>query len=643
MAPRPAEHDDVVYYHYAQAQPDVYGGTDAERGAHSYSLDLDLDLGPGRRGAAAPTLPYMLPSRVVGAGAGAGTNAGAGAGIGPGALAAPPPPGGIAPGALFFGPAPVCAPHDVPTALAPAPTPAPAPAPRRVVLPEPMSARGATLRDPLAALALVLALAYLAYLTAASGRTGNVDFVFSLARALVSARARAVVFEFPLIRWLLARFGGPLSVAAAAATLPVSFVALLLVRVAGRAVVVVSCFGALAAVLGVALRGAAFFFASDAVAAALFFVGVAFVALVLIYMLYLNVAALVDYGRLFEDAAAIVFAALPALCVATLVIGALYVGFVAWLGVTLAAILTSDIGALVAGRRLVADGAPNGLDLGLGLGLDAGAIPVGAAEHVVFVGGSAANVYFCVLMGFWGLNILGGAMRVAVARGAHAWSRGASANAGVLGGLARALTLSLGSLAIAAFLVAVVEWTHAVLSRTRFVVKRLCLAQVAALLKVPLLALRYVIRYVNSYVYVELADSGCTFFEAGARVRARFCATPARAFVSYAATAHVVAALRAAIAWGALVVAVLVAPPRDAAGAPLALLAALRSRQALAAFCVGYTIAMLPTACLETATHARIVHDAATDAAERAPAPAPVPDAVSPSVERGARGARALQ
>jgi hypothetical protein len=467
-------------------------------------------------------------------------------------------------------------PVPVPT---PAPVPVPVPLKIERIAPAPLGyvraivepRRAPPLRDPLWALALVLALAYLAYLTYVGGRggaTSHREFVFALSRALARADARRAIFEFPLVRLAVARLGGALVARALLFVAPLAVVALLVVRAAGRAVAVGVCAAACLGVAAAALRASALLFAHDAVSLALLCVALAFVALIALYLVYVARAALLAFGAVLEDAARIVVAALPALLAATLLLGALYACAVAWLFVTLADHLTATVSSVVDG--------------------DGGSI---------FIGGSATAVYFCVLMLLWLTNLFGAVLRVGVARGALAWSRAESVNAGVARGIFLGATLSLGSLALAALLVALVELVYVALERTRALFKHLGLSLVARVLKIVLLLVRSLLKTVNSFVYVEIAFFNISFWEAGARVGARL----GKTCVQVGGVAYVLVALRAGVA--ALAVA-------------LAAHTLGEWRGALAAFAVCYCAAALPAAWLESAAHARLVLDA--DAADHA-------------------------
>lgn len=438
-----------------------------------------------------------------------------------------------------------------------------------------VTSRSYTLRDPLFALIYALALAYLGFLTWASTSSGQSDFVFALKRALTSSSARAAVFEFPFVRSLVAQLALSTLVARACAlAAPLSLVVLLAVRVAGRFVCVVACAAALVAALVAALRASAFAFTHEHVALALLCVCAAFVALVLLYVLRVQAHAVLAFGSLLEEAAAVVLCALPGLAAASLVVGALVALFAYWLAVTLASLLTQDV------HRA-------------GTGTGTGA--------VVFVGGSEASVYFCVLVGAWTLQLAKSVLRLSVAGGAHAWRRGDSASAGVLATLARALTLSLGSLAVASLLVTVVETANMLLERSRSLLKRAGLAYAASLLKCVLVALRCVLRYVNAFAYVEMARDGCSFFDASRRVFARVRTAPGSLLVSYSLARYVLTALRALVALGAVALA--------AAWGASSLGTGIASRSSALAFSCAYLVAGAPLAWLEGALHCALVHD----------------------------------
>lgn len=526
--------------------------------------------------------------------------------------------------------------EEPPTLTAPPPRAEPAVEYMSAIAAASSDGRGAfRVRDQLFLLCLVIALSYMAYLTHVGMRNGHADYVFALARTLAGEHARAVVFEFPLVRLLLARLGGSLALLAAGVAAPLSLCCLVLIRVAGRFVVALSCAGALCALLAVAARAAAFFFSTDRIVLAFLCVSAAFTALILLYMLYGWRQALFAFGRLFEDSAAIVLCALPGLCAATFVLGLLYAAFVAWWALTLASLVTTDVSVIVA-EASSAVGAYVGMHLaggGASVRDVAGRVavadvvvdalrPQDAAPAVVFVGGAALPVYFCLFLFLWMSNIFNGVLRVAVAGGARAWQRGESASLGVVTTLGRALTFSLGSIALASLIVSMVEFVYMVVDRTRATVKRVGVRAAASLIKIVVVVFAAVLRYINSYVYVEIAASGSSFFDANARVFALFRKVPSKALLGYASASYVLVALRYAIAFLSVLVAALLRPQISDDGRALPLAAVLWSRSALVAYVAAYLVSALPTAWLETSAHARLVLEMEGAAAdERADAP----------------------
>ena len=469
------------------------------------------------------------------------------------------------------------------------------------------------LRDPLAALALVLALAYLAYLTYVGERAGHTEYVYTLARALVSRNTRRAVFEFPLVRLAVTRIGGPLALLSGALALPLAFATLIVVRVAGRFVIVGACVGALVLALLGTLRFAISFFATGDIFLAMLFLTLAFVCVVLFYLLYLSGASFMSLGTLFEQASEIVLCAMPALTISTAIVGALYGAFLLWWCGTVAALLTTSVSVMSARAAMAA-----GLLEAPGSSLGSGSSVAEAAGSVALVGGAEFSVYFCVILLVWISNIANGLLRVSIAGGANAWQHGRSVNAGVLAGLARALTFSLGSIAIATFFVTIVEFAHMLLSRIKTLQKRTGLGCFVSATKLALLVLRQVLRYINSFVFVEFALSGSSFMESSKLVYARFARGPAKAFFSYSASSYVLVALRTVIAFSSVALA---AALRLAFGSNTTLsidawLTLVGARGTAAAYGVAYFVATLPTAWLESAAHARLVCEVDRERAE---------------------------
>jgi hypothetical protein len=459
------------------------------------------------------------------------------------------------------------------------------------------------LRDPIFALLFLLALAHLGYLTLVGSKSGHADYIFQLAKALSSDETRHAVFEFPLVRAFVSRLGGTLSFVASAMALPLALASLLFVRIAGRfTILAASASSCLALCIISAWQAVRLYDRDRELLATLCVVG-AFVALLLLYLLYIVAPTLLQLGKRLERSASVVLQALPSLFIVSLMLTLMHSLFLMWWAITTASLMTTRIVGSIEPEPKTE---PSDYDYDY-TDTEAWNDSVHAnlsSTDFIYVGGSELSVYFCVFMLWLVSNIAASMLRMSVAGGVHSHLRKRSPNLGVLIGFARALTVSLGSLVLASLLLTVVETLLFLVVRAKKATKRLrsifWLTFLYTTASWALSIVLFFVRFINSFAIVEIAFSKKSFFKASRRVYERLAEQTGAMFASYTTTAYIMTALKILVATLSVLIALLVQ------GLPLRI---LWSTQALVPLMASYGIAALPMTWLESASHALLIND----------------------------------